>query len=69
MAGTIQVSSRPAAGGQPGGARTVSGRAKAAILFDGIQRRQAAGGQALAPGGPWNRPAMVVGCQPRGAAG
>ncbi len=43
MAGTIQVSSRPAAGGQPGGARTVSGRAKAAILFDGIDEMSALG--------------------------
>jgi hypothetical protein len=36
MAGTIQVSSRPAARSQPGAVRTMSGGDKAAILFDGI---------------------------------
>ncbi len=44
MTGTIQVSSRPAAiPGQPGAVRRASGRAKAAILFDGVAEMSALG--------------------------
>ncbi len=43
MAVTIQVSSRPAARGQSGAVRTMSGGDKAAILFDGIAETSALG--------------------------